>query len=189
MTSAPLCLATAAAILGEGGVIAYPTEAVWGLGCDPFDAAAVARLLALKRRPQAKGMIVIAADAAQVAPYLLWDVLAPQRQAQVLDSWPGPHTWLIPCRADVPDWLRGDHDTLAVRVTAHPVAAALCRAFGGPVVSTSANRAGEPPARTFAALSVALLAETSGYVPGETGGLERPTTIRDARSGELVRAG
>ncbi|HRN60194.1 MAG TPA: Sua5/YciO/YrdC/YwlC family protein, partial [Chiayiivirga sp.] len=153
MTARPLSIPDAACALRAGGVIAYPTEAVWGLGCDPFDAAALARLLALKQRPAAKGMIVIAARPAQVDRYLRWSALAPERRDQVLASWPGPNTWLIPCTDAVPHGLRGDHDTLAVRITAHPVAAALCEAFGGPIVSTSANRAGEPPARRIGDLA------------------------------------
>lgn len=179
----------AAAVLHDGGVIAYPTEAVWGLGCDPFNAAAVQRLLALKQRPAAKGMIVIAASLEQVLPQLCWESLPAPRQQAVLASWPGPATWLLPCKPDVPDWLRGAHDTLAVRITAHPVAAALCLAFGGALVSTSANRTGEPPARRLTDLSAELLAELDGHVAGDTGGLANPTAIRDARSGEIVRAG
>lgn len=179
----------AAAVLHDGGVIAYPTEAVWGLGCDPFNAAAVQRLLALKQRPAAKGMIVIAASLEQVLPQLCWELLPAPRQQAVLASWPGPATWLLPCKPDVPDWLRGAHDTLAVRITAHPVAAALCQAFGGALVSTSANRTGEPPARRLTDLSAELLAELDGHVAGDTGGLANPTAIRDARSGGIIRAG
>ena len=180
---------TAATRLRRGGLVAYPTEAVWGLGCDPFDADAVQRLLDLKRRPAAKGMIVIAADLAQALPHLLWHDLPETRRDAILASWPGPNTWLIPCKPGVPDWLRGDHDTLAVRITAHPVAAALCRAFGGVLVSTSANRAGEPPARHFDELPADLLVQLDGWLEGETGGLAQPSTIRDARNGGIVRGG
>ena len=184
-----LSLDDAAAVLHGGGVIAYPTEAVWGLGCDPFNANAVQRLLALKQRPATKGMIVIAAELEQVLPHLHWDALPAARREEVIASWPGPVTWLLPCRPDVPDWLRGEHDTLAVRITAHPVAAALCRVFDGAIVSTSANRAGEPPARRFDELSEYLLAGLDGHVAGKTGDLAKPTVIRDARSGDIVRAG
>ena len=179
----------AAARLRHGGVVAYPTEAVWGLGCDPFDADAVKRLLDIKHRPAAKGMIVIAADLAQALPHLYWDELPLPRRDDILASWPGPNTWLIPCRPHVPDWLRGEHDTLAVRITAHPVALALCRAFAGIVVSTSANRAGEPPARQMDELPTSLLNQLDGWIAGDTSGLARPSTIRDARTGEIVRSG
>lgn len=179
----------AAALLRRGGIVAYPTEAVWGLGCDPFDADAVRRLLALKRRPAAKGMIVIAADLAQALPHLLWDDLPEPRRQAILASWPGPNTWLVPCRPHVPEWLRGEHDTLAVRITAHPIAAALCRAFDGPVVSTSANRAGEAPARRLQDLPPELLSQLDGWLDGDTDGLAQPSTIRDARSGAILRGG
>lgn len=177
----------AVAALRRGGLIAYPTEAVWGLGCDPFDAAAVQRLLDLKQRPQAKGLILIAATLEQLTSLVDLDVLPAARRAAVLASWPGPHTWSLPCTERVPDVLRGAHATLAARVTAHPVAAALCRAFGGPLVSTSANLAGDPAPRTRLELDPRVLAGLAGVVAGDTGGLDRPTPIRDALSGEILR--
>ena len=171
--------------LERGELIAYPTEAVYGLGCDPLDRQAVARLLALKRRPVSKGLILIAADFQQLAPYIR--PLPPQRMAPVLASWPGPHTWLLPASPAVPEWLRGAHSTLAVRVTAHPLAAALCRAWGGPLVSTSANRAGQPPATCALRVRCLFHPHLCCVLPGPTGGLERPTPIRDGRSGRQVR--
>ena len=175
--------------LRGGGVIAYPTEAVWGLGCDPFDAAAVRRLLTIKQRPAAKGMIVIAANFEQVQAHVRWTELPEARRADILATWPGPNTWLIPCQVHVPAWLRGEHDTLAVRVTGHAIAAGLCTAFGGVLVSTSANRSGEAPARALSELSSDLLAQLDGWVDGPTDGRAQPSTIRDARSGEVVRPG
>src|SRR5512134_2349746 len=133
-----------------GGVIAYPTEAVFGLGCDPANQAALKRLLAIKRRPIHKGVILIAACLEQFLSYLL--PLDAEALAKVSSTWPGPVTWLIPARPNVPKWLRGQHSTLAVRVTAHPLAAALCRLWGRPLVSTSANLSGRPPARTALAV-------------------------------------
>ena len=176
-------LRRAAAALHAGAVIAYPTEAVWGLGCDPGNAAAVMRLLELKGRPVDKGLILIAADAAQLRPFL---ASGPLPEA-VADSWPGPSTWLLPAAASTPQWLTGRHDTLAVRVTAHPLAAALCRAFGGPLVSTSANRAGRPPAKSALAVRRDLGDGIDLLVNGPLGGLERPTAIRDSRSGDYLR--
>lgn len=158
------------------------------MGCDPFNAKAVQRVLDIKQRSAAKGMIVIAASLEQALPHLNWEALPDSRRRAILSSWPGPNTWLIPCQPGVPNWLRGEHDTLAVRVTAHPVAADLCRAFGGLVVSTSANRAGEAAAQCIGDISTDLLTQLDGWVAGDTDGRARPSTIRDARSGAVVRA-
>lgn len=182
-------LRLAARLLSNGGVVAYPTEAVFGLGCDPWDRAAVERILAIKGRDVAKGLILIAADPLQLAPFLA--PLPSARRAEILASWPGPNTWVLPVRPGVPSWLTGRFDTLAVRVTAHPLAAGLCRAYGGAIVSTSANRAGRPPARTALGLRLALGTPTTwgidGLVPGRCGGADRPSTIRDGRTGQLLR--
>ena len=177
----------AAAALRRGGVIAYPTEAVWGLGCDPFDEAAVLRLLAIKQRPREKGMILIAGNAAQLDGLLDFDALSAPQRAAVLETWPGPHTWVVPATARVPRWITGEHDGVAVRISAHPGVVALCAAFGGPLVSTSANLTGEPPAFHRDALDRALLARIDGVMAGETTGLAAPTAIRDARSGAQLR--
>ena len=184
----PLTVDQAAAQMRAGGVIAYPTEAVWGLGCDPFDADAVRRLLAIKQRPGAKGLILLAGAWALLEPLLEPWRLPRERLQQVLETWPGPHTWLMPCIAGIPPWLRGDHPTLAVRVTAHPVAAALSSAFGGPIVSTSANPSGAPPPRHRDDLDPALAAQLDGIVDGHTGDLASPTPIRDAATGDILRS-
>jgi L-threonylcarbamoyladenylate synthase len=170
--------------LRRGGVLAYPTEAVWGLGCDPLNLRTVRRLLELKHRPVDKGLILIAADFSDLEPFLV--PLPPTLRKTVMASWPGPVTWLLPVRDWVPVELCGAHDTLAVRVTAHPLARALCEGFGGAVVSTSANRAQHPAART--ALQVRRYFNSSiQLLPGTTGGSATPSEIRDARSGKVLR--
>jgi len=175
----------AVAALRRGGVIAYPTEAVYGLGCDPFDHAAVARLFELKQRPPQQGVLLIAADFAQLEKFI--GSVPAQALARARASWPGPHTWVFPRSAATPAWLAGGHEGIALRVTAHPLAAALCRAFGGALVSTSANRHGEPPARESATVRSAFGTQLAYILDGPTGGLERPTPIRDAVSGEVIR--
>lgn len=176
----------AARILRAGGVVAYPTEAVFGLGCDPLNRSAVLRLLAIKQRPMDKGLILIANRLEQLLPFLR--PLGRKVERRLQETWPGPVTWLLPAHAATPRWLRGRHSKLAVRVTAHPLAAALCGAFGGPVVSTSANASGRPPART--ALQTRLRCPGVDLIlSGATGGLPRPTPIRDALSGEVHRPG
>ena len=179
----------AAVLLRRGGVIAYPTEAVWGLGCDPFDETAVRRLLAIKRRPVDKGVILVAARVSQFDGLLAWDRLPGDRADVVRAQWPGPRTWIVPTTPHVPAWITGAHDGVAVRVSDHPDVIALCEAFGGPLVSTSANLAGEPPAFTFDTLSAEVLAQVDGVLAGDTGGLRAPTAIRDAATGEELRAG
>src|SRR5688572_23787355 len=173
--------------LQRGGIVAYPTEAVWGLGCDPLNARALRRLVQLKRRPVQQGFILIAAHFSDLEPFLA--PLHAGTYQRVMASWPGPVTWLLPALPWVPPELRGEHSTLAVRVTAHPLARELCEAFGGAIVSTSANPHGRPPARSalrtrryFGRGLVALL-------PGATGGAAAPSEIRDARTGEVLRPG
>lgn len=173
--------------LRRGGVIAYPTEGVWGLGCDPFDPDAVARVLKLKQREVSKGLILVAATFEQFAPYLR--AISPEQRQRLHDSWPGPQTWVVPHGGTLPDWITGYKPTVAMRVSAHPLVAALCRAFGGPIVSTSANPSGRAPARS--ALQVRrYFADRLDYVlQGELGGQVGPTPIRDLISDRLLRAG
>ncbi len=173
--------------LGAGGVIAYPTEAVWGLGCDPLDPAAVERLLRLKQRDRARGLILIGASLDDFQPFLAPLPAAVRRR--LARTWPGPVTWLLPARPECPRWLTGAHDTLAVRVSAHPVCQALCRAWGGALVSTSANVSGRPPARTRLQLRKQFDDRLDYILPGDTGGRARPSEIRDATSGEVLRPG
>lgn len=186
----PWHLRQAALALRHGGIIAYPTEAVYGLGCDPLNAAAVLRLLALKNRPIEKGLILIASDFQQLAPF----VCAPDADMmrRISATWPGPITWLLPAKAETPAWLRGAHASLAVRVTAHPQAAALCRAFGGALVSTSANPAGRPPARH--PLRVRHYFNHYSNEPldyilhGAVYSHTKPTEIRDVLTGKVIRS-
>ena len=182
----PFRLRLAAHTVAAGGLIAYPTEAVYGIGCDPWNQAAVERLLAVKQRPVGKGLILIAADFGQLAPFV--QALDLGAMAEVYASWPGPFTWLLPAKKHTPRWLTGDHVTLAVRVTAHPGAAALCRACGEALVSTSANLSTHPPARTALEVRLRLGARVDCLVPGACGPQSRPSRIRDARTGDLVRA-
>ena len=173
--------------LRSGGVVAYPTEAVYGLGCDPWNEHAIVRLLAIKGRSIDKGLILIAASHDQLAPLLRPE--ATLDMAQVLKSWPGPTTWLLPAARHVPDWLTGGSGCIAVRVTAHPLAAKLCRGFAGALVSTSANRSGRPAARSALKARRTLGAEVDYFLTGPTGGAARPTEIRDVRDGRVLRTG
>jgi L-threonylcarbamoyladenylate synthase len=176
----------AAALLLAGGVLAYPTEGVYGLGCDPDNRDAFDRIFAMKRRPPEQGVLLIAADFEQVRD---WIGEAPDAAfARARAAWPGAHTFIFPRSQRVPEWIAGGHAGIALRVTAHAPSAALCRAFGGPIVSTSANRHGEAPAMSAADVGAIFGDEPDGVLDAPLGGLDRPTPITDAVSGAIIRA-
>ena len=174
-------------VLRAGGVIAYPTEAVFGLGCDPWNFEAVQEILRLKGRSADKGLVVIAAGFEQLLPLI--ERPSAEVLARLEASWPGFVTWVLPSRPETPTWLTGRHLGLAVRVTAHPLAAALCRAFERPLVSTSANPGGFKPARTNLTVHRYFGDALDFIVPGAVGGQVCASEIRDARTGEILRAG
>jgi L-threonylcarbamoyladenylate synthase len=173
-----------AAHLKRGGLIAYPTESCYGLGCDPGNRAAVLRLLKLKQRPQHKGLILIASHYHQVARYL--SPLSIEQQQRLRAAGAQAVTYLVPAKASCPRWLRGAHDTLAVRLTAHPFAKQLCRSVGSALVSTSANRSGQRSAKTYAECR-RLFGTKVWVLPGRTGGRKRPSTICAWMDGKTVR--
>jgi len=174
--------------LHHDAVIAYPTEAVFGLGCNPDSESAVMALLALKQRPVEKGLILIAADYQQLQPYLDETRLNAEQKEKMFSFWPGPVTWVVPASAATPRWLTGRFDSLAVRVSDHPDVRQLCQTFGKPLVSTSANLTGLPPCRTAAEVHQQFGADFP-VLQGETGGRTNPSEIRDALTGELIRQG
>ena len=173
-----------AAYLRRGGLIAYPTESCYGLGCDPDNRAAVLRLLKLKQRPQHKGLILIAASYRQVARYL--QPLIPDQQRQLQEAGAQAVTYPIPVKPSCPRWLRGEHETLAVRMTAHPFAKNLCRSVGSALVSTSANRSGQRPAKTYAQCR-RLFGRKVWVLPGRVGKRKKPSTIRAWADGQIIR--
>ncbi|MFA5241391.1 MAG: Sua5/YciO/YrdC/YwlC family protein [Sulfuricella sp.] len=190
MPSAATAVLTAARVrklrahLRQGGVIAYPTESCYGLGCDPRNRRAVMKILRLKGRPQRKGLILIGADFSQLQTYVA--PLDDAQWQQIAPSWPGPVTWLLPAARRTPVWLRGGHRSIAVRVTAHSLAAHLCRVLGMALVSTSANRSGKRPARSYKEC-VRLFGDSVLTLPGRIGRRKRPSTIRDLLTGNAVR--
>ncbi len=181
-----LQLRAAVRALAEGGVIACPTEAVWGLSCDPDNPDAVARLLHLKQRPVEKGLILVAAEVAQLAPLL--EGLTEAQRSKLALSWPGPSTWLLPHHDLVPPWIHGGHAKVAVRVSAHKGVAALCRAWGGALVSTSANPAGSRPATAQFQVERYFHGQLDAVLPGALGGASRPTVIRDLLTDQVLRS-
>lgn len=180
-------LKQAARILQAGGVIAYPTEGVYGLGCDPGNAVAVDRLLLLKQRPGEKGLILIASCIEQLEPYI--EPLDTNVLKKVNATWPGPVTWILPARENISPYLARENNTIAARVTAHPIAAALCTVANQALVSTSANTSGHPPAHTPLQVRNIFKNSVDYIVHGATGGTGKPTEIRDSRSGKIIRPG
>ncbi|SIO16738.1 translation factor SUA5 [Sulfurivirga caldicuralii] len=176
-----------AAALQAGEIIAYPTEGVMGLGCDPCNEAAVMRLLALKRRPIEKGLILVGADLEQLRPLMDASRIEADHWARLSAGWPGPVTFVVPASERVPAWIRGRFVSVALRASAHPVVQRLCREFGGPIVSTSANLSGEAPARACDELSPELLQHLAGCVAGAIGDLQGPTPIIDVLTGRTLR--
>ncbi len=179
-------IAEAAEHLQHGHVIAYPTEAVWGFGCDPFNEQAVNKILAIKQRERSKGVLLVAATQQQVAQLL--DPLTAEQRQQLDATWPGPVTWIIPDPdSHYPEWIRGQHQSVAIRVSAHPLVHALCKAFGGPIVSTSANEAGEPELRSEHDVRTRFGTAVDYVVSGEIGQETDPSQIRDLMTGAIIR--
>ena len=178
----------AVSALRVGQIIAYPTESVWGLGCDPWNEQAVLALLGLKQRPVEKGLILIASDIEQVEPYLV--PLSAEQRNVVLASWSDEveqaSTWLVPLAADIPTWISGEHPQVAIRVTKHKQTQALCRAFGKPIVSTSANPSGAPAA-IYASMVRQYFQDQVFILDGETSGALLPSVIRDVGTGRVLR--
>jgi len=177
-------LETAAKTLASGGVVAHALEGVWGLACDPFDAEAVARVLRIKHRAMAKGLILIAAAAKDFEEELC-DLSAVERRT-VIDTWPGAVTWIVPNKR-FPDWITGQHSTVAIRVPGHDQARALAARFGSPIISTSANVSGCSPA-TSEVLVRKYFSVTVDYVlSGKTAGAAGPSRIRSVADGTVLR--
>jgi L-threonylcarbamoyladenylate synthase len=175
----------AAQVIRKGGVIAYPTESCYGLGCDPDNIAAIKRILKIKKRSRDKGLILISDRIDRLLRYL--EPLQIDRQIMILESWPGPVTWLWPARSGTSRWLKGEHDTLGVRVTAHPVAAKICRASGMPLVSTSANLAMRPPLRHSRIVNKVFSDKLDYVVEAAIGQQLQPSRIIHALTGEVIR--
>jgi len=179
-----LHLKQAIATCENGGVIAYPTEAVFGLGCIPIFEHSVRRILKLKRRSIQKGLILVGSQIEQFEDYVNFDGL--KNIQQIHNSWPGPVTWLIPAQKETPFWLTGAHRTLAIRVSAHPIINALCDELG-PIVSTSANPTGAEPAISSQRVRSYFGAKVDCVIPGNIINQMNPTEIRDAQSGNIIR--
>lgn len=171
----------------QGQLIAYPTEAVFGLGCDPDNDDAILKLLKLKNRPVEKGLILIASTYSQLLPYVKDADIPMDKRTEIFSSWPGPVTWLLPKSATLSSLVSGPSALVAVRVSNHPIVCAMCNELGKPIISTSANLTGEAPARTAQEIKHQF-ADSVFLVDGEVGGAKNPSTIKNGLSGEILRA-
>jgi L-threonylcarbamoyladenylate synthase len=172
----------AARILLDGGVIAYPTEGVYGLGCIPEDAAAVARILEIKNRDADMGLVLIVSDIEQ-----LEDWIEVPEGATLDSSADKPVTWIVPATDEAPYWIRGRHESIAVRQTKHPVARALCEATDSALVSTSANVSGRQPVHNVHQLRRQFGELVDYIVPGKLGSAGGASEIRDVATGKILR--
>ena len=170
-------------IFTSGGVFAYPTESVYGLGCDPDNEEAVQQLLLLKKRPINKGLILVASDFSQVEKYL-----KPLNESQQEFTLPSKTTYIFPALNSAPRWLTGDFNSLAIRISKHPIVRELCETFDSALVSTSANLSGQSPAKSPTEVSNQLENKIDAILDGKLGDLLTPTVIRDSISGEIIRS-
>lgn len=179
--------AQAAECLLAGEVIAYPTEAVYGLGCDPTNKHAILKILELKGRQASAGFVLIASRFSQIEPWI--SPLDPELIERAMQAWPGPMTWLIPRASHVPDYVAGSHPTIALRITAHGPSRELCDALGSALISTSANPSADNPARSAQQVATYFDDRIAGILAGKLGGSDKPSEIRDLISGKVIRAG
>ena len=176
---------TACNVIRSGGIIAYPTESVFGLGCNPFNKSAVLKLLKLKKRPVEKGLIVIASHIQQVLPLI--SPKQPNDLARALKTWPGHYTWIFPKSKRVPDWVSGDFETIAVRVSKHPTVKKLCDALNEPLISTSANITNEPLLNSIKDIKNCFSDKIGVYIDEPVGTELHASSIIDAHTNTIVR--
>lgn len=172
-------------VLSEGGIIVYPTEGVYGLGCDPFNETAVLRLLKIKKRNVDKGLILIAASWDQVQKLVKIDL---DKCTAIKLNNDYPTTWVFPATKKAPSWITGKFNTIAIRVISHPIAKEICQKFNGPIVSTSANLAKQQPIKSLNKLNGQLKDAVDLIVNGRVGGLKKPTQICDVKTGKIIRS-
>lgn len=175
----------AAVAIHAGFIVAYPTEAIYGLGCDPDNQTSLQKLLNLKRRDSDKGLILIGSSWQQLEPFV--ELTDPAILERAQNSWPGPVTWIMPASSRCTAILTGGRSTIAVRVSAHEVVQELCNQCGHALVSTSANLSGQDPLHTPDDITNAFSKEIAGTVTGALGGLKNATSIFDASTGVQLR--
>ncbi len=182
-----LAINTAAEIFQQGGIISYPTEAVFGLGCDPGNDSAINKLLSLKQRSANKGLIILAGDYSQLQPYIDESKITEQEKSQILSRWPGAITQVLPVNKAISPLLFGAFDSIAVRVTQHPDVIALCKRTNKAIISTSANLSGHPAVTTWQKVLQQFPTQLDYLIKTETLGFVTPSTIIDGLTGKVLR--
>lgn len=174
--------------LKQHQVVAYPTEAVFGLGCNPKSEQAVRALLTLKQRPEEKGLILIAPTLDFLLPYIDETRLSKAEWKRFEQPSDRAITWIVPAKKDVPKYIKGKFDSIAVRLSRVPAVIELCNATGFALTSTSANLTGKPPCRT--AFEVAKqFGHNFPILNEKTGGKHNPSEIRDIFTQHIFRQG
>ncbi|MXP51251.1 Sua5/YciO/YrdC/YwlC family protein [Pantoea sp. SoEX] len=174
--------------LKKGGIIIYPTESVFGFGCDPDNQTAVINLIIIKKRSIKKGFILVAENYNRIKSYIADNEISSIQRDYMFSCWPGPVTFIVPTSPKTPSWLTGQFNSLAVRITDHPSVKKLCKHFGKPIISTSANISNQNPCRTFNDIKKQF-GQTFPILFGKTYGRERPSEIRNIITGDLIRQG
>ncbi|MEZ5471232.1 MAG: Sua5/YciO/YrdC/YwlC family protein [Marinicella sp.] len=185
MTTMGTSIAHAVTAIRQGGVVIYPTEGVFGIGCDYRVKQSVQRILKLKERSVNKGLVLIASHIQQILP--LVQPLKREHLARALKTWPGHHTWVFPASPLTPKWITGDFDSVALRVSDHPVVKSLCDELGHALVSTSANISNQPTPNNCKELQELWQNEVNYYLDLPLGSATGPSTIRLVDSGEVIR--
>lgn len=175
-------------VFQQGGVIAYPTEAVFGVGCDPDNSQAIKKLLAIKNRSEEKGLILLAGDFTQLLPYLDISQLSSTQIEQILNRWPNGITQVLPANPNISSLLTGRFNSIAVRITDQPDVVTLCAEANKPIVSTSANFSGNSPAKTWQTLDKKLVEMIDYTLKGDTLSFQQPSTIINGLTGEIFRS-
>jgi L-threonylcarbamoyladenylate synthase len=172
-------------VLRNNGVIAYPTEAIYGLGCDIYSESAIKRILDMKQRPSNKGLIIVASSWQQVSH--LTTSINHENLTRIMESWPSHTTWVFPASPKSPKLITGAHDSIAIRITNHPIVSAICEEFSGPIVSTSANIQAQQPARTSDDTIKVFGNKIDFVYPGVIKGNNSPSKIIDATTLKVLR--
>tara|TARA_B110000014_G_C20105538_1_gene581236 strand:- start:219 stop:782 length:564 start_codon:yes stop_codon:yes gene_type:complete len=180
-------ISQATKVFNQGGIIAYPTEAVFGLGCDPDNAEAINKLLKLKQRSVDKGLILLAASYSQLLPYLNDEGITQVDRDIILSRWPDAITQVLPAQLNISPLLSGIYSSIAVRITNHPDVVALCEKTNKPIVSTSANLTGLAPAKTWQEVEAQLGDKVDFIVKSKTLGFSKPSTIINGLTGDIIR--